>query len=293
MNVWHLRQYIERYPKQHACFIFELIQGEGGVNPATKEYLQGLRDWCDENNLVLIFDEVFVGFRLAPGGAQEYFGVQADMVTYGKTLGGGLPAEAAGTDVVIATRSRVLALNRRAASSGGHRIGTVTTMRDSTELASMRAQLSSHKSVTDTLRAQTHEFSNQLHTISGLVQLGEYDAVRNLVGTLTRRRAAINDAVTQRVSDPAVAALLIAKTTLAAERRVTLMITEDSHLNALPPALATDVITVLGNLIDMQFGQARNWPLGAALSITLMAIVMIALLFYVKNASKSGDVRHG
>lgn len=50
---------------------------------------------------------------------------------------------------------------------------------------------------------------------------------------------------------------------------------------------------MLGNLIDMQFGQARNWPLGAALSITLMAIVMIALLFYVKNASKSGDVRHG
>ena len=42
-------------------------------------------------NIVLIFDEVFVGFRLAPGGAQEYFGVRADMVTYGKTLGGGLP----------------------------------------------------------------------------------------------------------------------------------------------------------------------------------------------------------
>lgn len=49
---------------------------------------------------------------------------------------------------------------------------------------------------------------------------------------------------------------------------------------------------MLGNLIDMQFGQARNWPLGAALSITLMAVVMIALLFYVRNASKTG-ARHG
>jgi spermidine/putrescine transport system permease protein len=49
---------------------------------------------------------------------------------------------------------------------------------------------------------------------------------------------------------------------------------------------------MLGNLIDMQFGQGRNWPLGAALSITLMAVVMIALLFYVKNASKTG-ARHG
>ena len=54
-------------------------------------WLKELRAVCTERNIVLIFDEVFVGFRLAPGGAQEYFGVCADMVTYGKTLGGGLP----------------------------------------------------------------------------------------------------------------------------------------------------------------------------------------------------------
>lgn len=153
-------------------------------------------------------------------------------------------------DTVIATRTRVLALNRRAATTRGEQIGTVTTMRDSTELASMQAQLSSHKSMTDTLRAQTHEFANQLHTISGLVQLGEYESVRDLVGTLTRRRAEINEAVTRNIADPAVAALLIAKTSLAAESGVALVIRDDSHLDALPPALATDVITVLGNLVD-------------------------------------------
>lgn len=155
-----------------------------------------------------------------------------------------------GRDVVIATRTRVLALNRRAATSQGQRIGTVTTMRDSTELAALQGQLSSHKSVTDTLRAQTHEFANQLHTISGLVQLGEYDSVRDLVGALTRRRAEISDAVTKRISDPAVAALLIAKTTLAAESGVSLEIAPDSHLSALEPVIATDVITLLGNLVD-------------------------------------------
>lgn len=58
---------------------------------AYTEWLQQLRRVCSERGIVLIFDEVFVGFRLAPGGAQEYFGVAADMVTYGKTLGGGLP----------------------------------------------------------------------------------------------------------------------------------------------------------------------------------------------------------
>jgi glutamate-1-semialdehyde 2,1-aminomutase len=54
-------------------------------------WLRRLREVCSERGIVLIFDEVFVGFRLAPGGAQAYFGVRADMVTYGKTLGGGLP----------------------------------------------------------------------------------------------------------------------------------------------------------------------------------------------------------
>jgi glutamate-1-semialdehyde 2,1-aminomutase len=58
---------------------------------AYTQWLRKLRAVCTERNIVLIFDEVFVGFRLAAGGAQEYFGVRADMVTYGKTLGGGLP----------------------------------------------------------------------------------------------------------------------------------------------------------------------------------------------------------
>ena len=58
---------------------------------ATTAWLKQLRQVCSERGIVLIFDEVFMGFRLAPGGAQAYFGVQADLVTYGKTLGGGLP----------------------------------------------------------------------------------------------------------------------------------------------------------------------------------------------------------
>ena len=58
---------------------------------AYTQWLKSLREVCTERGIVLIFDEVFVGFRLAAGGAQEYFGVRADMVTYGKSLGGGLP----------------------------------------------------------------------------------------------------------------------------------------------------------------------------------------------------------
>jgi glutamate-1-semialdehyde 2,1-aminomutase len=61
---------------------------------AYTRWLQQLREVCDQRGIVLIFDEIFVGFRLAMGGAQEYFGIRADMVTYGKSLGGGLPVGA-------------------------------------------------------------------------------------------------------------------------------------------------------------------------------------------------------
>jgi glutamate-1-semialdehyde 2,1-aminomutase len=74
-----------------------LIGGRSGAHfdrAAYAAWLAQLRTVCSERNIVLIFDEVFVGFRLALGGAQEYFGVRADMVTYGKTLGGGLPVGA-------------------------------------------------------------------------------------------------------------------------------------------------------------------------------------------------------
>ncbi|HEY5840012.1 MAG TPA: ATP-binding protein, partial [Mycobacterium sp.] len=227
---------------------------EGVVGVGNDGEITVLNDSAKE---LLDLTDAAIGQRVATVGLDP---AVADFLLSGED---GRDGDADAKDRVIATRTRVLALNRRAASTGGQRIGTVTTMRDSTELASMQAQLSSHKSVTDTLRAQTHEFSNQLHTISGLVQLGEYDAVRDLVGTLTRRRAEISDAVTQHISDPAVAALLIAKTSLAGERKVSLRIADQSHLGPLESALATDVITLVGNLIDNAVDVSEGTPTAA------------------------------
>src|SRR5215813_6161583 len=82
------------HPNQSAPADSALVDGAGGAafdRAAYAQWLGRLRQVCCERGIVLIFDEVFVGFRLAPGGAQDYFGVKADMVTYGKTLGGGLP----------------------------------------------------------------------------------------------------------------------------------------------------------------------------------------------------------
>jgi two-component system, CitB family, sensor kinase len=153
-------------------------------------------------------------------------------------------------DAVVVVEGRAVVVNRTRVSHGGRSAGTVTTLRDRTELLALQSELQVRRSVTDTLRAQTHEFSNQLHTISGLVQLEEYDEVGRLIGTLTRRRAAISDAVTSRVEDAAVAALLVAKTSLAAERQVTLDLDEATSLPHLDPDLSADVTTVVGNLVD-------------------------------------------
>ena len=79
-----------------ASIIVEPIGGNMGVVPAKKEFLQALRKLCDEQNCVLIFDEVMTGFRVARGGAQEVYGINADLTTFGKIIGGGLPVGAFG-----------------------------------------------------------------------------------------------------------------------------------------------------------------------------------------------------
>ena len=77
-----------------ASIIVEPVLGAGGGIPAEKEFLKGLREFCNENETLLIFDEVITGFRLAPGGAQQYYGVKADLTVFGKILGGGFPVGA-------------------------------------------------------------------------------------------------------------------------------------------------------------------------------------------------------
>ncbi len=81
---------------QVAAVIVEPVAANMGVVPPKPGFLQALRALCDEHGCLLIFDEVITGFRLAPGGAQEYYGVRADLVTYGKIIGGGMPVGAYG-----------------------------------------------------------------------------------------------------------------------------------------------------------------------------------------------------
>ena len=89
-----VEQLFQEYPEQIAAIIVEPVAGNMGCIPPVEGFLEGLRALCDQYTSLLIFDEVMTGFRLAKGGAQELLGVKADIVTYGKVLGGGLPVGA-------------------------------------------------------------------------------------------------------------------------------------------------------------------------------------------------------
>jgi two-component system CitB family sensor kinase len=153
-------------------------------------------------------------------------------------------------DAVVLRSGRVLVLNRMPVSQAGQTLGSVTTLRDRTQLAELERELGSFQGTTDLLRAQAHEFANQLHTISGLIQIGDYEEVVGYVRTLVASRAAVDLTIAQRVGDPSVAALLVAKSAQAADRRVELKVGPGTALEPLDPQSSFDVATVIGNLIQ-------------------------------------------
>lgn len=90
----NVAELIEANKHEIACIIIEPVAGNMGCIPPKKGFLEGLRTLCDANDILLIFDEVMTGFRLSKGGAQELFGITADIVCFGKVIGGGLPVGA-------------------------------------------------------------------------------------------------------------------------------------------------------------------------------------------------------
>ncbi|WP_456459052.1 glutamate-1-semialdehyde 2,1-aminomutase [Reichenbachiella sp.] len=91
-----VQEVVMENPNQIAAIILEPIGGNMGCVPPVTGYLEGLRSICDENDIVLIFDEVMTGFRISKAGAQQHYGVKPDLTTLGKIIGGGMPVGAYG-----------------------------------------------------------------------------------------------------------------------------------------------------------------------------------------------------
>ncbi|GAA0921603.1 ATP-binding protein [Nonomuraea longicatena] len=158
-------------------------------------------------------------------------------------LGGADPGE----DRIVLHGERVLVLNRTPVSVRGQQRGWVITLRDRTELVRLARDLDDASSATDALRAQAHEFANRMHTVVGLLELGEHDAAVAFITRTTRSTYALD--IRDRVQDPTLAALLLAKSAEAAERGATLVLADDSDVPDGRLGDPQDAVLVVGNLV--------------------------------------------
>jgi two-component system CitB family sensor kinase len=154
-----------------------------------------------------------------------------------------------GGDLEVVTDDSLLVANRQAVSLGGRAIGSVVTLRDRTEMESLLRELRAMGGLTTTLRAQEHEYANRLHAMSVLMDMGELAEARDYLAELSAGAIGRAEDLRSRISPPTVAALLTAKTAVAAEHAVELVITADSHLDQ-PRSRTADLLSILGNLID-------------------------------------------
>ncbi|TNM59255.1 sensor histidine kinase [Streptomyces sp. NP160] len=157
-----------------------------------------------------------------------------------------LEADDDAVDAPLLVGERVLLASRTPALVHGRRVGRVLTVRDRTELSGAVRELDGQRSLTTTLRAQAHEFSNQLHVLQGLLELGRTADAVALIDRLGGGGRLLSGAGLGGVEDASVSALLMAKAALARERGAELVV---SPVTRVPEGAGDDVVTVLGNLV--------------------------------------------
>jgi len=155
-------------------------------------------------------------------------------------------------DTIIMT-NRIPIMNR------GKAVGAIASFRDKTEVTRMAEELTGVKKMAWSLRAQNHEFMNKLHTISGLIQLEEYDEALEFISDIAKSRSNISNILTERIKEPSLSAILLSKYNKAEESRVKLMIDKDSKLTRLPEHMtAEDIVSIVGNLIENSLDEADS-----------------------------------
>ncbi|WP_338783559.1 sensor histidine kinase [Streptomyces sp. DG1A-41] len=200
--------------------------------------------------------------RLVNDEAQRLLGIGDAVVGLSpdEALGAGRTADVlagrvTGTDLLTVRGQRVLVANRMPTDDGG----AVATLRDRTELEQLGRELDSTRGLIDALRAQDHEHANRMHTLLGLLELEMYDDAVEFVGEVVGDHRATAEQVTERIEDPLLAALLVGKATVAAERGVALWVSDRTRL---PDRLIDPqgLVTVVGNLVDNALDAVAGKP---------------------------------
>jgi two-component system CitB family sensor kinase len=166
-----------------------------------------------------------------------------------------LAGRVTGTDLLTVRGQRVLVANRMPTDDGG----AVATLRDRTELEQLGRELDSTRGLIDALRAQDHEHANRMHTLLGLLELEMYDDAVEFVGEVVGDHRATAEQVAEKIQDPLLAALLVGKATVAAERGVALRL---SDRTGLPDRLIDPrgLVTIVGNLVDNALDAVAGTP---------------------------------
>jgi two-component system CitB family sensor kinase len=153
----------------------------------------------------------------------------------------------------------IIMTNRIPIIDRGKIVGAIASFRDKTEVTRMAEELTGVKKMAWSLRAQNHEFMNKLHTISGLIQLEEYEEALEFISHIAKVRNNISNILTENIKDASVSALLLAKYNKAEECRVKLKIDENSRLTRLPQYMTSEeIVSVLGNLIENSLDEVKN-----------------------------------
>ncbi len=161
-------------------------------------------------------------------------------------LGDIVRGEISGSDLLVLANDRVLVANRRPIRLDHRRhLGWVVTFHDQTESESLKRELDEAIGLTEALRAQSHEFANRMHTLVGLVELGQYDEAIRFVTDVSAARDALTEQLKAAIRDPKLVALTLAKSSLADERGVQLRVAADCHVAA-DLTDVTPVLTVAG-----------------------------------------------
>ncbi|MFJ8629191.1 ATP-binding protein [Streptomyces sp. NPDC093568] len=200
--------------------------------------------------------------RLLNDEARRLLGIGDEAVgrSLDEALGEGRSADVlagrvTGTDLLTVRGQRVLVANRMPTDDGG----AVATLRDRTELEQLGRELDSTRGLIDALRAQDHEHANRMHTLLGLLELEMYDDAVEFVGEVVGDHRATAEQVAEKIQDPLLAALLVGKATVAAERGVPLRL---SDRTGLPDRLIDPrgLVTIVGNLVDNALDAVAGTP---------------------------------
>jgi glutamate-1-semialdehyde 2,1-aminomutase len=173
-NLESVQKLVDANSGQIAAVIVEPVAGNMGCIPPQAGFLEGLRDICTKNNILLIFDEVMTGFRLARGGVQELLGVTADIVTFGKVIGGGLPVGA------FAARAQIM--NHLAPLGPVYQAGTLSgnPLAMAAGLA-MLTELNNNQAVFESLNKKCEYLANGIHKI---LTTNNIDFTINQIGSM-------------------------------------------------------------------------------------------------------------